>query len=212
MEETAEFIHLRFNFYQRSRVFLNEIDVRDNFVLEVFILHIELIDHMLLLEDLQKLFAIIQGIEVLYPVVNVTLKALELIQCLICKVLWWGPIVLHRLQVAYYFLGVRLLFVNDALEHVELLVYLFCDLLFKGFLVQDAVLHFGALAQVHGASFVDLLELLDMLIRCLFQSEGFAPLIRVLEVAIIAQGGILDRTEDSKLVLMVAKFDLLVLY
>ena len=74
------------------------------------------------------------------------------------------------------------------------------------------MLHFGELAQVHGASFVDLLELLDMLIRCLFQSEGFAPLIRVLEVAIIAQGGILDRTEDSKLVLMVAKFDLLVLY
>jgi hypothetical protein len=73
------------------------------------------------------------------------------------------------------------------------------------------MLHLGALAQVIGASFINFLQLLNVLIRCLLQSQGFAPLLGVLEVAIIAQGGILHRTENSKLVFVVAKFDLLVL-
>ena len=73
------------------------------------------------------------------------------------------------------------------------------------------MLHLRAFAQVHGASLVNFLKLLDMLVGCLFQGEGLAPLVGVFEVAIITQSGVLNRTEDGKLVLMVAKFDLLVL-
>lgn len=78
----------------------------NNLVLEVFILHIEFIDHVFLLEDLQEFFAIIQLVEVFNPVINICLKSLELIQCLIGKILWRWPIVLHRLKVTDNFFGV----------------------------------------------------------------------------------------------------------
>lgn len=119
-----------------------------NLVLEIFILHIKLIDHMLLLEDLQELFAIIEGIKVFNPVINICLEAFKFIKCLVSKVLWRWSIVLDALQVADDLLGIRLLLVNNALEHVELLVYLLGDLLLKRLLVENAMLHLRAFAQI----------------------------------------------------------------
>ena len=104
-------------------------------VLEVFILHIKLIDHMLLLEHLQKLLAIIERIQVFNPIINIVLKPFKFIQCLISEVLRWWPVVLHALQVAYDLLGIALLLIDDALEHVELLVHLLRDFFFEALLV-----------------------------------------------------------------------------
>ena len=117
-------------------------------VLEVFILHIKLVDHMLLLQDLQELFAIIEGIKVFNPVINICLEAFKFIKCLVSKVLWRWSVVLHALQVADDFLGIRLLIVYEALEHIELLVLLLGDLLLKRLLVEDAMLHLRAFAQI----------------------------------------------------------------
>jgi hypothetical protein len=74
---------------------------------------------------------------------------------------------LHRLQVTDYLLGIGLLFIDDALEHVKLLVNLLGDLFLEAFLVKDAMLHLGAFAEIVSASFIYLLELLDMLVGCL---------------------------------------------
>ena len=117
-------------------------------VLEVFILHIKLVDHMLLLQDLQELFAIIECIKVFNPVINICLEAFKFIKCLVSKVLWRWSVVLHALQVTDDFLGIRLLLVNDTLKHVELLVHLLGDLLLKRLLVKDAMLHLRAFAQI----------------------------------------------------------------
>lgn len=211
MQETSELVDLTFYFDQRSRIFLHEIDMGVDLVLEVFILHIELIDHMLLLENLQELFAIIELIKIFDSIVNICLKAFELIQCLVREVLGRWSVVLNTLQVADDLLGVRLLLIDDPLEHVELLVYLLGDFLLKRLLVEDAVLHLRALAKIVGASLVNFLQLLDVFIRRLLQSKGFTPLSCVFEVAIIAQSSVLHRTEDCQFVLVVTKFDLLVL-
>jgi hypothetical protein len=55
--------------------------------------------------------------------------------------LWRWSVILHALQVAYDLLGIALLLIDDALEHVELLVHLLGDLFFEALLVQDSVLH-----------------------------------------------------------------------
>jgi hypothetical protein len=141
MEEASELVHLALNFDQGSSIFLDKVDVRNNLVLEVFILHIELVDHMLLLQHLEKLLAVVETIKVRNSVVNVILKAFQLVKSLISEVLWWRSVVLDALQIADYLLGIGLLFVDDALEHVELLVYLLGDLFLEALLVEDAMLH-----------------------------------------------------------------------
>ena len=50
-----------------------------------------------------------------------------------------------------------------------------------------------------------------MFVGCLLQSQGFAPLGGVFEVTIVTESGVLNRTENCKLVLVVTEFDLLVL-
>ena len=95
MQESSELVYLALNLYQGASIFLHEVDMRDNFVLKVFILHIELINHMLLLEHLQKLLTIVEGIKVRNSVVNIILKGFQLVKCLVSEVLWWGSIVLH---------------------------------------------------------------------------------------------------------------------
>jgi hypothetical protein len=79
------------------------------------------------------------------------------------------------------------LFIDDALEHIKLLIDLFGDFFLETLLIQDPVLHVVALIEVDGTRLMYFGEQLHMLVRCLFESEGLAPVGSVLEVAIIAQ-------------------------
>ena len=106
VQESAEFINFAFHFDQGSSIFLNEIDVRVDLVLEVFILHVKLIDHMLLLQYLEEFLAIIECIEIFNPVINISLEAFKFIKSLISKVLWGWSVVLDALQVADDLLGI----------------------------------------------------------------------------------------------------------
>ena len=53
---------------------------------------------------------------------------------------WW-PIFLHRLEVVDDAFGIGLLFIDDSLEHIELLVDLLSYLINQGLLVENALLH-----------------------------------------------------------------------
>ena len=103
---------------------------------------------MLLLKDLQEIFLVIQGCQDLNILGNLRLKALELRQSKVGKILGRWTIVLHALQVADDSFGVVLLLVNNALKVVKLLVNLLGDLILKALLVEDALLHIRALVQV----------------------------------------------------------------
>ena len=74
VEESSELVYLALDLDQGTRIFLDKIDVRHNLVLEVFILHIEIIDHMFLLQHLQELLAIIEAIKIRNSAVNIILK------------------------------------------------------------------------------------------------------------------------------------------
>ena len=76
MEESSELVYLTLDLDQGARILLDKVDVGDNFVLKVFILQVEIIDHVLLLEDLQELFPVVEIIKVRNSVVNIILKAL----------------------------------------------------------------------------------------------------------------------------------------
>ena len=55
------------------------------------------------------------------------------------------------------------------------------------------MLHLRALAEVVGASLIDFLELLNMLVGRLLEGERLAPLGRVLEIAVVTQSSIVLR-------------------
>ena len=69
----------------------------DDLVLEVLVLHVELVDHVLLLEHFQELLAVVELVQILNSVVNIVLKHLELVQGLVSEILGWRPIILHAL-------------------------------------------------------------------------------------------------------------------
>jgi len=76
------------------------------------------------------------------------LELLELIKCLVSKVLGRWLIVLNALQVADDLLGVGLLLVNYALQHIELLVDLLVYFILEAFLIQYFELHLLAFTEV----------------------------------------------------------------
>jgi len=55
---------------------------------------------MLLLQYFQVFLALIELDEILYPLINTILKALELIKCLVREVFWWWLILLNTFKVA----------------------------------------------------------------------------------------------------------------
>lgn len=167
---------------------------------------------MLLFEHLQKGVLLIQLLKAHDFVVYGLLEVLEFSESVLGEVLRWGSVVLHALKVANDLLGVAFLFVDDLLEHVELLVDLFGDLFFEALLVEDSLLHFLALNQIFVATLVNFLKLGYVLIRSHLQSEGLAPVGLVLEEAIVTQGGVLGRRIDGKAVSVLAKLDLGVLH
>jgi hypothetical protein len=76
MQESSEFVYFALNLDEGTRILLDKVDVRHNFVLKVFILHVEIIDHVLLLKDLQELLTVVEVIKIRNSGVNIFLKAL----------------------------------------------------------------------------------------------------------------------------------------
>ena len=87
----------------------------------------------------------------------------------------------------------RFLFVDDALEHVELLVNLLSDLVLEALLVHDALLHLGASLKVVLAHAGDLLQLLDVLGRSLLEGVRLTPLLLLFEEALVAECRVVGR-------------------
>ena len=117
----------------------------------------DLMDQMLLLKNLQKLLAIVKPLQILNSERNVALELFELIKSLIGEVLWRWLVVLHALQIADDLLGVCLLLVNDAFQHVKLLIDFLVDLILKAFLIQYLELHILALSKIIDALLLNLL-------------------------------------------------------
>jgi len=119
---------------------------------------------------------------------------------------------LYTFQVGYDLLSIGLLLVNNLLEHVELMVHLLSYLILQALLVEYALLHIGALAQISGAHEMDILQQINLLCGCLLERESSSPFILLLEVAVITQRGIVCRRVHLQLVLVLTKLDSLVLY
>ena len=97
---------------------------------------------------------------------------------------------MDALQIADQHCCLFFLFVDDALEVVELLIYFLTNFIFKSFLVADLLLHLLGLLQVTGALHLDIFELLEMHVRSLFEGQSFTPVTSIIEVAIITEGSI----------------------
>lgn len=186
MEEASELIDLRLYFDNWSSIFIYKANMVFYFCFKINCFVSHLVNEVLLLQNLQKLFSIVQVLQILNSLRDVCLKLFELVQSLIREILRRWLIVLYTLKVAYDLLGICLLFVDDTLEHIELLINLLINLILKTFLVQNLLLHFLALSQVIRAFLLYLLKFLNVLTRRLFKSKCLSPLSRVFKIAIIA--------------------------
>lgn len=74
MQESSKFVDLTLDFDLGSCILLDKIDMGHDLVLEVFVFHVQFINHMLLLQNLQILPVVVQLIQVFYPVVDIGLK------------------------------------------------------------------------------------------------------------------------------------------
>lgn len=120
-----------------------------NFGFKIKSLVCHLVNEVLLLQNLQKLFAIVELLQIIDSLRNVSLELLELIQGLICEVLRRWLVVLDTLKVADDLLGICLLLVYNTLEHIKLLIDFLVDLILQTFLVQNFKLHFLAFSQIN---------------------------------------------------------------
>lgn len=85
------------------------------------------------------------------------------------------------------------------------------DFILQTFLVEDSLLHLRALLKVGGAHVVDFLQKIYLLGRCLLESQSDSPLCLLLEVAIIAKGGVVGAGVNLQFFLVLTKLDSLVL-
>ena len=161
-----------------------------DFAFKLLVFGLEFSDYMLLLEHLEEVLGIVEIGQVLNSLVDVGLENLQLVQGLVREVLWRWSIVLHTLKVGNDLSCVGLLFINDLLEHVKLVVHLHGDLIFQALLVEDSLLHVRALTQVIGTQRLDLLQEIDLFGARLLQGQGGTPLVLFLEVAVVAEGGV----------------------
>jgi hypothetical protein len=99
------------------------------------------------------------------------------------------------------------LLVNNLLQHIELLVDLLVDFVLQRLLVEDALLHVGALLEVGGAHVEDVLEQVDLLGGGLLQGQSSAPLCLFFEIAVIAKSSIVSAGVNLEFLLVLAELN-----
>ena len=196
VQKSTEFVHLRLYLDNGAGIFLDEINMAGYLLLEVIRLEIELMDLVLLLENIKVLLVLVESHQILDSHLDIVLKVSQLIEGLISKILRWWSVILNTLKVRNNLFGIDLLFINDILQHVKLLVNLLGYFILETFLVENALLHILTLLQIFGALLVDILEHLNMLVRCLLEGQRLSPLSLIFEEALIAESGIMRGRVD----------------
>ena len=148
VQKASELVDLRFHLNHWPSIFIDKADMIFDFCLKINCFVSHLVNEVLLLQYLQKLLSVVELLQILDSLRNVRLELFELVQGLICEILWRWLVVLHTLEVADDLLGVGLLLVNDAFEHVKLLVHFLVNFILQTFLIQDLKLHFLTFSQV----------------------------------------------------------------
>ena len=165
---------------------------------------------MLLLKYLQMLLALVEFNQVLNSLIYAILEAFEFIERLVREILGWRLVFLHTFKIADDLLRTRLLFIDYALEIVELFVNFLGDFILQPLLVPNALLHFLAFLQIICALFLYILQMLQMHIRCLLERERLAPVVGILEVALITECRIMRAAINLQLICVLAKLYLVV--
>ena len=136
-------------------------------------------------------------------------ESIQLIKSVRREVLRWRLVLLHAFKVANDNCCLLLLLIDNALEVVKLAVHLLRDLIFKLLLIADLFLHFLCLLKVVRAFLLNIFQMLKMHVGGLLESQRLAPMCRIFEVALIAEGSVVRRRVDLQLVRVLTEFDLL---
>lgn len=141
-------------------------------------------------------------------VLDLSLEAFELDQSVLREIFGRRLVLLHALKVLDYVLSLELLFVNDRLELVVLLVDFLQHFFLKTFLAHHPVLHVRARLQGLAALRQNRLVLGDLTGCRLLQRHALAagPVIR--EVTVVTKSHIVCLTENCELLVMRAVFNL----
>lgn len=157
VQESPKLVSFGPDFYWWSCVSLYVLNMATNFAFEVFHVMFQIWNYVLLLQNFQKLFALVQFNQILNSLVDAILKAFELIQSLVCEIFGRWLVFLHTLEVADNLLGAWLLLINDALQVVEFLVNLLGDFVLQPLLVSNPLLHLLAFLKIVSALLLDIL-------------------------------------------------------
>ena len=180
------------------------------------ILHVpfNLVDQVLLLQHVKILLALVESCLILNAVVDTLLEVFHLIERAGCEVLRRWVVFFDRFKVADDDSGAVFLLVDYTLQVVELAVHFGSDLIFEALLVPDLFLHVLALLEITAALLLNRLQVLNVHIGRLLQSERLAPVFLVSEVALIAKGRVVRSCVDLQLThiaLTRAELDLIIL-
>ena len=211
MQEASELVGLRFDLNRWSRILAHKLDVSVNLRFKVLHGPLNFVDQVLLLKHIKVLLVLVQPRLRLNAVVDVLLEVFHLIERACREVLRRRVVLLDRLQVADDDGRAVFLLVNDALKVIELTVHLGCDLVFEALLVANLLLHVLTFLQIAAALLLDLLQVLNVHIGGLLQSQRLTPVFLVSEVTFVAQGCIVRNCNQLNFIQVIAKLHLFII-